>query len=484
MMDRQIPALAPRLFPGLRSRGWLRLLVVAAVLLGSLAPLLANPTYMLIGLAGVVVGGVGLAVMLRWPEVGIAAVMVLNMTVDYGLPTGTGTRLPPGLFLIPVLVVLWTGEILTRRAPAPRFSRPEVALLVFLFACLVAYGVGQLVWFPSAQKAPWSAQLGGLAVFFLSGSLFLLVGQRLRSPVWLEKYVWLFLALGAAYVVTALFPAVGRTVSGLLPGGAAGSLFWAWLVALSAGLALFHRNLRPIVRVGLLAMTAAVFYVNLFEGRRWASGWIPALVALLAVIWVGRPKVAAAISVPLLIGTIVFYPQITDVLLEGDNAFSLSTRLEAWRILAEIVRVNPILGLGPANYYYYTPNYSILGFSVSFNSHNNYVDLVAQIGLFGTATFVWFAAEMTALGLRLRRHAPDGFPLAFVAGVLGGLAGTLVAGGLGDWILPFVYNIGMDGMRSSLIGWMFLGGLVAFASFAGRGVPSSDPSLSSSPAAG
>jgi len=44
---------------------------------------------------------------------------------------------------------------------------------------------------------------------------------------------------------------------------------------------------------------------------------------------------------------------------------------------------------------------------------------------------------------------------------LGGLVGTLAAGMLGDWILPFVYNVGLHGYRSSVIFWLFLGGLVA-----------------------
>ncbi len=41
-----------------------------------------------------------------------------------------------------------------------------------------------------------------------------------------------------------------------------------------------------------------------------------------------------------------------------------------------------------------------------------------------------------------------------------GLAGTLAAGMLADWVLPFVYNIGLTGFRASALGWLFLGGLV------------------------
>jgi hypothetical protein len=31
---------------------------------------------------------------------------------------------------------------------------------------------------------------------------------------------------------------------------------------------------------------------------------------------------------------------------------------------------------------------------------------------------------------------------------------------LGDWVIPFVYNVGLIGFRSSVFGWLFMGGLV------------------------
>jgi len=102
-----------------------------------------------------------------------------------------------------------------------------------------------------------------------------------------------------------------------------------------------------------------------------------------------------------------------------------------------------------------------LGYYVPFNSHNNYVDIVAQTGLLGLACFLWLVWEVGRLSWRLRTSVPEGFPRAYVVGCLGGLAGTLAAGMLGDWVLPFVYNIGLKGLRASVLGWLFLGGLVA-----------------------
>jgi hypothetical protein len=41
------------------------------------------------------------------------------------------------------------------------------------------------------------------------------------------------------------------------------------------------------------------------------------------------------------------------------------------------------------------------------------------------------------------------------------LVATLVSGMLGDWFLPFVYNVGLAGMRSSILFWVFMGGLLS-----------------------
>jgi O-antigen ligase len=147
--------------------------------------------------------------------------------------------------------------------------------------------------------------------------------------------------------------------------------------------------------------------------------------------------------------------------LVATDEYSISTRFDAWLIMAQIIKISPLLGLGFANYYWYTPLFPIRGYAVSFNSHNNYIDIVAQMGVLGLVCFVWLMWELGRLGWRLRTNVPTGFAQAYVYGALGGLAGMVVAGMLGDWVLPFFYNVGLNGFRSSMLGWLFLGGLVS-----------------------
>jgi O-antigen ligase len=142
------------------------------------------------------------------------------------------------------------------------------------------------------------------------------------------------------------------------------------------------------------------------------------------------------------------------------DEYSYSTRLDAWAIIVDMLRVNPVLGFGPANYYWYTPLFRIRGYAVQFSSHNQYLDILAQIGILGLACVLWFFIELAWLGWRLRTQAPKGFAQAYVYGALGGLAGTVASGMLVDWLFPFVYNVGFNGFRSTILGWFFLGGLV------------------------
>jgi O-antigen ligase len=145
----------------------------------------------------------------------------------------------------------------------------------------------------------------------------------------------------------------------------------------------------------------------------------------------------------------------------GTDEYSISTRVDAWLIMAQIIRISPVWGLGFANYYWYTPLFPIRGYAVSFNSHNNYVDIVAQTGFVGLVCLLLFYWQVGWLGWRLREQAPAGFAQAYVYGALGGLAGMVVVGMFGDWVLPFFYNIGLNGFRASMLGWLFLGGLVS-----------------------
>lgn len=461
-----VSATAPLLaFRGDRPR--LKRWIVALVLFTSL----------LIGFAGLGVvvlvllaGAAGLLVLLRWPLIGIVLLIPTSLLVPFGIGTGTATSINATVLLLVLMLGIWALRMLgsgSLRLPSSPVVPP---LLMLVGIAIFSFVAGLQPWLPFAQNAPLRAQAGGVAIFALSVGAFLLVAHFVRDLRWLQWLTWAFLGLAALYVIARMVPGLGAVANRLAQRGAGdGSLFWTWLVALAFSQAAFNRKLAMPWRVALGLLVTGTLGVALLQGRDWTSGWMPPLAALLAVLLVAAPRLAVVAAIPALVIAFLRSERIRGLLLGGDNDYSLSTRLEAAEILLNIVQQsNPILGLGPANYYWYTPMFPIRGYAVQFNSHNQYIDLLAQTGILGLLCFVWFAVALGWVGWRLRTRAPEGFARAYVYGALGGLAGTLVAGGLGDWVLPFVYNIGFQGFRASVIGWLFMGGLVAVGAIVER----------------
>jgi O-antigen ligase len=112
--------------------------------------------------------------------------------------------------------------------------------------------------------------------------------------------------------------------------------------------------------------------------------------------------------------------------------------------------------------------YPILGWRVNFNSHSQYIDLIAQTGILGLICFFWIFFEMGRLSWELSRKLPIGFARAFSYSVFAGIIASVVAGYLGDWVLPFVYNVSLNGFRASLLPWLFSGCLVSIEQMLNR----------------
>jgi len=397
--------------------------------------------------------GLGLVLtFMRWPALGLIVAALAGMVVPLHGPSGLNVT----MILIALLLGLWLLDMIVRQGQiklAP--SRTVWPLLSFLVVAAFSFGLGQLPWLTFALHAPLGAQLGGLAILVLSAGIFLLVANQVHDLRWLSRVTWAFLALGALSVlVRSLLPALGLPTRNLFQ--PMGTVFFIWLVAIAFSQAIFNRDLSLGWRAllgGLVLATLYILFVMKFDDK---SGWLSVFVCIATIIGARSWRAGLALVPVAALSVLYMWTRLVST-----DEYSISTRFDAWFIMAKIIKISPLWGLGFANYYWYTPFFPIRGYAVSFNSHNNYVDIVAQTGLVGLVCLLWFWWELGQLGWRLRNHAPSGFAQAYVYGALGGLAGMVVAGMLGDWVLPFFYNIGLDGFRASMLGWLFLGGLVS-----------------------
>ncbi|MBE7554307.1 MAG: hypothetical protein HS126_24895 [Anaerolineales bacterium] len=440
---------------GQNSHLWLPPVIGAGVLLISAVLGFNSFSLQLIPILGLIPAIVAFLIYWRWPAIGLIGLVVAGLVVPSpNLPGGLNV----GVIVLVLLIGLHLFAVIVKRRPLRLVpSRTVWPLLALVLGAILSFGVGNLPWFTFAQPAPMDAQLGGLFIYILAAGAFLLIAHQVRDLHWLKWLTWLFVALGSVHIAGWLVPGLGKFTGPLLQLGTFNnSLFWVWLVSLSASQSAFNRELHFTWRVVLGGVALTTLYVGFVLNNDWKSGYLPPIASVGAMIafhawWVAIPAVLAAYPVVLYLSSQAI----------ASDDYSYSTRVDALLIMLEIIKVNPILGLGPANYYWYTPLFPIRGWAVQFNSHNNYVDIVAQTGLVGLACFFWFALEVAWLAWKLRTKVPaGGFAWAYVYGVMGGLAGTLVAAALADWVLPFPYNIGLTGFRMTMLGWMFLGGLV------------------------
>jgi hypothetical protein len=445
---------------GVGNRGLVAVLVGMAVLAGfvlrvqTVLGLTALALFLLAGLSALVAQS-------RAPLAGVAALLVAGVLTPFEVVLGGSTInacLPIAAFVCATWV--WT-VVVSRRDVVLDGSRAVVAVLVFMAVALLSFVVGQFPWFET-PGAPIRAQVGGLALFLLSGGLFLVAGHATRDLARLRFLTGLFVASGVLAVAVQILPhgslRAGRIA--VTSPDSVGSMFWTWIVAVTVSQWAFNRDLTPGKRWMLLAVGALALARGLGLAFSWVSGWLPPLVAVGVVALMKFPRVTIAAVVLGAAPALYLARPAFDTLMVGES-YSYMTRGEALRVMWRVIEHNPLLGFGPANYYHYTVLFPILGWRVRFNSHNNYVDLLAQTGFVGLLAFLWFSVEMLVLAVRLYRRVPPGFPQAYTVGVLAGLAGSLVAGLLADWIVPFTYNIGLRGFRSSMLFWFFLGGLLA-----------------------
>jgi putative inorganic carbon (HCO3(-)) transporter len=426
--------------------------VIALVIVVSIAVAYWGSVMILMLLLAALGGIAVLITIRRYPDLGFILILLGGMFVPFSGPGGINAS----ILAVILLVGLWIMDMLVvkRRFQFIR-SRAIYPVFYFILVSIIAFVMGQIPWFVFANQAPLDAQIGGFAIYFFLLATMIMTANLIKDVRWLQVIVWVFVGLGALYVF-------GRTLHLSFAdriyqnGFYANSMFWMWLVALPLSQAVFNTRLKLRVRLLLYGIVALTFYVALVQQNDWKSGWVPAAVVAAALFGL-RFKRLTLLSIPFMLLVTVYLAQ--DLI--STDLYSWGTRLDAWVIVLEISRVSPVIGLGFANYYWYAPLFPIRGYYIRFNSHSQFVDIVAQTGLLGLFCFFWLLFEVGRLAWNLINKLPDGFAKGYAYGIFAGVLGSIMAAFLVDWLLPFAYNIGLDGVRASILPWIFFGGLVS-----------------------
>ncbi len=421
----------------------------------------------------VIYGLLGAAFIAQFQKVALPLVVVGIAFVPFQVGTGSLSAINFAFLGVGGLVAIWAVRMLLDRHVALLPSEANTPWMVLVAVTGLSIVAGAALWNPwVVTKSNFIfVQLAQWAIFVVSAFAFWVGGNATHDRRPLEQFVVIVLSLCSLVFLARIVPALAPVARRILVDG---PVFRLWAVALAGGLACFHTSLDRKKRAGLFIMAAAFVLLPLYQARDWASGWMPSMMALIAVVllamWQRYQRVTAyLVTIAALLLTVYLVPQIA-----SEDAWSLNTRLVAWRGLAELLEGRWLMGLGLASYWHYwrgvfgvmqfldpATGYLHYTFDPKVNMHNNLVDIVGQSGILGLAALAWLMFALFRQSLRGFIAEPPGFGRAFAAACVAGLVGMLMASMLADWIFPFVYNIALSGYRSSVIGWLLLGGIVA-----------------------
>ncbi len=116
----------------------------------------------------------------------------------------------------------------------------------------------------------------------------------------------------------------------------------------------------------------------------------------------------------------------------------------------------PVFGVGPGNNYPYMLRYSSLG-----TAHNQYINILMELGLVGLACFLVFAFKAARTGYRLWRTAANPLARAHGARLARALRGHARGGMFGDFMIPSIRNGGLELFALFYVQWILLGLIVS-----------------------
>jgi len=458
-------ALKPRWADTLDSRFVRRVLPAGILIAAAIAGrwLTSLPALGLLVVAG------GALLILQSPFLGLLALPFLAMWVPFELPVSDFVRIDASVVLIPALLGVYLLRMFWNRTWTGVRSAVNAPMGAFALALTCSWWLGNVYWNPAVPRPGnilW-VQFGQWAIYVFSLIALWLGMNVLGEAPAMKKFVISYLVAGGALAVLHVIPVTAELVASFKPAGATASIYWIWMTALVTGLLLFHPGLSAWGKVLCWIVLGSLWYLAFFGLFYWVSGYLPMAVVTGVLIVLKWPKRILVLLVLTAIVLVFTLPTImTHLNIEQEIAESGGGRLGHYKLVLGLAFQRPWFGLGMAAYRHYSwiiteQVVATLYRGAQISSHNNYIDIFAHAGIVGLGLFLWFAATLSRQLWHIQGAFNPGFAGAYAKAAFAAWIGTLVCGMLGDWFLPFVYNIGFGGFRSSVLGWLLLGGALA-----------------------
>lgn len=429
-------------------------LIVACFLLTLISSMLMKRSPLFgFAAAGGVAGLAALLFVYRNMEIACMLIAPVTTLLNLGVGTGTGTPLMLSQLLLLLILISWLLRLVVfeRSFKSVRALLPNKPILIFAVCVVISFVWGNLYVETPVRSFMESKLLPRIMtgmVFIISPVTSLMIANHVRSLRAFKFIVWWFIIVGGFIGVIWI---VGIPMPFLFNNrGQIG----VWTTVLVLGQIFYNRQLSPWKRIALFIIPAIWTRILFGLGIDWLSGWAPLLLGIVGSAFFYSRKLFAVfmiIAAIYALGNLDFFSKI----FEEENAISGQTRVLAWERTIKVVRDHFLFGTGPAGYYFYLTVY-IGGFFQL--SHNNYVDVIAQTGVLGFATYIVIWLCIGWMVLKAYLIAP---PTDFLRGLANSLlvcyGVSLVIMMLGDWVIPFPYTQTLAGISYTIWPWMLMG---------------------------
>lgn len=160
------------------------------------------------------------------------------------------------------------------------------------------------------------------------------------------------------------------------------------------------------------------------------GGWIGfAFSALIFVLLVEKRLLLSAI--PIVLGGILFLPQsiLHRIMSIGNFADSSNAyRLKMWEITLDIIKDNPIAGVGLGHLPFKETFETYIRTMPTYHAHNTYLEIAAELGIPGLIAFLILLFVVFKYGIQTLINGENRYIKIMAAGVFSGLGGLLAHG--------------------------------------------------------
>lgn len=426
--------------------------IAVSVLIGIIAPrAISSKLYLaaIVGIAIVPAALVFLQFVVQKREWAPIIILVACAFIPFSIPV-RGSRFVLSMVLSGIFIALWLLKMIVEDHRITLVSsRYNLPLIGFILTVLVSLGWSNV--FRDFQVYTWSsfpfAQISASMVMVLLPGLFLMVENYIHDLKWVKITIGIMFA-------AAVFGIFQQLSLPIIPVQIRGT-FTMWSINLSVAFAIFNRNLKPYLRFLLVVLAVMWAYWAFGLTITWLASWLPSLVALIMLFFMRSRKLFFTFLLVLLVLIATNMSWINSVIAR-ENAESGQTRLAAWSLNWRITQEHLLFGTGPAGYAVYYMTYFP---EDAMATHSNYIDILSQLGIIGFIFYVWFFAQITwsAYRLSVRLRGRGDITEALANALLAGAAACIVANGVGDWLIPFVYTQGIAGYDYAAYNWLLLG---------------------------